>query len=178
MKQFLIDLGSRRRYWIALALFGIALEAAALYYQYVRNEWPCVLCIQVRIWVLSFVLIALLAIFFTRSRIAMRLFHGLATLVMLALVERSWQVLAIERGWTIGECDMDLGMPAWFALDKWLPSVFEVQTSCGYTPLVFLQITLAEVLLVFSVILVIISAALLVASWFDNPQLKPSNSNT
>ena len=168
VKKFLVELSGQRRYWIALALTGIALEAAALYLQYVRGEWPCLLCIQVRMLVMAFVLIALLAVFFTRSRWAMRIFHGLSTLVMLVLLERSWQVLAVERGWVFGECDMDLGMPAWFALDKWLPSVFEVQTACGYTPLIAFQFTLAEVLLVFSTILVIISAALFVASWFDN----------
>ncbi|HKJ50120.1 MAG TPA: disulfide bond formation protein B [Gammaproteobacteria bacterium] len=168
MKRFIIELSGQRRYWIALMLTGIALEAAALYYQYARNELPCLLCIQVRMLVMAFVLLALLAFFFTRSRWAMRIFHGLSSLFMLALLERSWQVLAVERGWTFGECEMDLGMPAWFALDKWIPSVFEVQTACGYTPLIVFQITLAEALLVFSAILVIISAALFVASWCNN----------
>jgi disulfide bond formation protein DsbB len=167
MKKFLIELSGQRRYWIALALTGIALEAAALYYQYARDELPCLLCIQVRMLVMAFVLLALLAIFFAASRQAARIFHGLSALLMLALLERSWQVLAVERGWTFGECEMDLGMPAWFALDKWSPSVFEVKTACGYTPLIVFQITLAEALLVFSAILVIISAALFVASWFN-----------
>ena len=56
-------------------------------------------------------------------------------------------------------------MPAWFALDKWLPSIFEVQTACGYTPLILLQISMAEALLVISVGLMIMSAALFVTSW-------------
>jgi disulfide bond formation protein DsbB len=86
---------------------------------------------------------------------------------MVGLVERSWQVLAVERGWVFGNCEMDLGMPTWFALDKWIPSLFEVQTSCGYTPLILFDISMAEVLLVFSVLLLIISAALFIASWHD-----------
>jgi disulfide bond formation protein DsbB len=165
MKRFLVDLGSSRLYWAALALFGIALEAAGLYYQYALDEWPCVLCIHVRIWIMAFVLLALLALFFTRSRVAMRGFHGLSLLVMLGLTERSWRVLAVERGWIFGDCDLDLGMPAWFALDKWLPSVFEVQTSCGYTPYVIFKISLAEILMAVSVMLVLASAALFAASW-------------
>jgi len=177
MKAFLIDFAASRRYWLGLTLTGIVLEAGALYFQYVRGELPCVLCIHVRICVLSFVLISIMAVFFTRSLPAMRLFHGLTTLVMLALVERSWQVLAVERGWTFGSCNMDLGTPEWFAIDKWLPSVFEVQTSCGYSPLLAFGITMAEVLLVFSVILAIISAALLVASWLVVKQSNPANSN-
>jgi disulfide bond formation protein DsbB len=167
MKDFLIDLGRQRRYWALLILAGLALEGGALYYQYALDEWPCVLCIHVRILVIGFVLLGLLAIFFTESVAAMRLFHGLNTLLMALLVERSWQVLAVERGWVFGDCAMDLGMPPWFALDKWLPSVFEVQTACGYSPLILFEITMAEALLVISILLLIISAALFVTSWQD-----------
>jgi len=167
MVEFLVNLSRQRRYWALLVLLGIALEGAALYYQYALDEWPCVLCIHVRIWVVSFILLGLLALFFTGSAMAMRIFHGISVIIMIGLLERSWRVLAVERGWIFGDCEMDLGMPAWFALDRWFPWIFEVQTSCGYTPLILYDISVAEVLLVFSVFLSIISAALFVASWFD-----------
>jgi protein dithiol:quinone oxidoreductase len=167
MHDFLIDLSRQRRYWLLLLLVGIALEGAALYYQYVLDEWPCVLCIHVRMLVMAFILLAALALGCTRSLPMMRLLHGVNSLVMLWLVERSWQVLAVERGWVFGDCDMELGMPAWFALDKWLPSVFEVQTSCGYSPLILFNISMAEALLVISILLLIMSATLFVTSWLD-----------
>ena len=167
MKQFLIDLSGQRRYWAALVLIGIALEAAALYYQYALDEWPCVLCIHVRIWVFAFILLGMVAIFGTRSKLATCSAHGLNTVIMAGLLERSWRVLAVERGWIFGDCEMDLGMPAWFALDKWIPSLFEVQTSCGYTPLLFFGVTMAEVLLVVSAALLLTSSALFFASWHD-----------
>jgi disulfide bond formation protein DsbB len=166
MNQYLIELSQQRRYWLTLVLFGIALESGALYFQYVLDEWPCVLCIHVRIWVVAFILLGIFALFFTTSTWMMRLFHGLSLVIMIGLLERSWRVLAVERGWIFGDCDMDLGMPAWFALDQWIPSIFEVQTSCGYSPLIIFNITMAEVLLVFSIGLLIISAALFIASWF------------
>ncbi|MCP4769234.1 MAG: disulfide bond formation protein B [Gammaproteobacteria bacterium] len=167
MQQFLVDLGKQHRYWVILILVGIALEAGALFYQYVLGEWPCVLCIQVRMLVMAFVLLAVVAIFCTGSVAAMRLFHGLNSLLMAWLVERSWQVLAVERGWVFGDCGMSLGMPEWFALDKWLPAVFEVQSACGYTPIILFDISMAESLLVISIALLIISAALFVSSWLD-----------
>ena len=165
MKQFLIALSGQRRYWAALALFGILLEAGALYYQYVLDEWPCVLCIHVRIWIMAFILLALLAMFLTSSRNAMRFCHGASILIMAGLLERSWQVLAVERGWVFGDCALDLGMPDWFALDKWAPWMFEVQTSCGYTPLILFNITMAEVLLVFSILLLLLSATMFSVCW-------------
>lgn len=169
MGQLLASLSQSRLYWAALALFGIALEGGALYYQYVLDEWPCVVCIQIRIWVMAFVLLAILALFFTRSVAAMRLLHGISIAIMIGLLERSWQVLAIERGWIFGDCEMDLGMPAWFALDKWIPWLFEVQTSCGYTPLVLFEISMAEVLLVISGFLLLSSVTFFIASWFHRP---------
>ena len=165
MRQFLIELGRQRRYWVFLILFGLALEGGALYYQYALDEWPCVLCIHVRILVLAFILLAALALPFTGSTAGMRLLHGINCLIMAALVERSWQVLAVERGWVFGACAMELGAPSWFAIDKWLPQVFEVQTACGYSPLILFNITMAEVLLVISILLLIVSSVLFVSSW-------------
>ena len=63
-------------------------------------------------------------------------------------------------------------MPAWFALDQWLPWIFEVQTSCGYTPLVLFEITLAEALLVIVVGLALLSGALFVASFMSSKYTK------
>ena len=54
-----------------------------------------------------------------------------------------------------------------FALDQWIPSLFEVQTSCGYTPLIIFNITMAEVLLVLAALLLITAAAVFIASWLD-----------
>jgi disulfide bond formation protein DsbB len=170
MKEFLVNLSTQRRYWAALILIGAALEGGALYYQYVLDEWPCVLCIHVRIWVVAFMLLAMVAIFCTNSIVATRIAHFLNVGIMVGLLERSWQVLAIERGWIFGDCDMDLGMPAWFALDKWFPYLFEVQTSCGYSPLIIFDITMAESLVVISALMLIISAAVFVASWFNLSQ--------
>ena len=167
MKEFLLHLSTQRRYWAALILIGAALEGGALYYQYVLDEWPCVLCIHVRIWVVAFMLLAMVAIFCTNSIVAMRIAHFLNVGIIIGLLERSWRVLAVERGWIFGDCDMDLGMPAWFALDKWFPSLFEVQTSCGYTPLILFDITMAESLLVISALMLIMSAAVFIASWLD-----------
>jgi disulfide bond formation protein DsbB len=167
MKEFLLNLSTQRRYWAALILIGAALEGGALYYQYALDEWPCVLCIHVRIWVVAFMLLAMVAIFCTNSIVTRRIAHFLNVGIMVGLLERSWRVLAVERGWIFGDCDMDLGMPAWFALDKWLPSLFEVQTSCGYTPLIIFDITMAESLVVISALMLITSAAVFSASWFD-----------
>ncbi len=154
----------RKLYWILLIIFGLSLETTALYYQYLLDEWPCVLCIHIRIWILAFIVLAVLALLVESNRRLTPVFHLINTAIMVGFVERSWQTLAVERGWVFGDCDMDSGLPPWFALDQWFPSIFEVQTACGYTPLVVFNITMAELLLVFSSSLLGVSLVLLTVS--------------
>jgi disulfide bond formation protein DsbB len=164
MLEFIRQFSHRRLYWVLLIILGLSLEGSALYYQYVLDESPCVLCIHVRIWVLAFVVLAILASLVGRNRWITRGLHLINTFIMVGLVERSWQTLAVERGWVFGECDMESGLPTWFALDKWFPAVFEVQSACGYSPLIIFNITMAESLMLISSLLLAVSLLLLVAS--------------
>ena len=167
MYRFLIDFSQQRLYWVLLLLLGIALEGGALYYQYVLGEPPCVLCIHVRMAVFAFMLVALFAIFCNGSIALVRLLHGINVVAMLWLLERSYQVLAVERGWVFGDCEIALGTPDWFALDKWIPAIFEVKTSCGYTPYLLFEITMAEGLLVISSLTLLASLVLFITSWLE-----------
>lgn len=163
--NYFTNLSRQKRYWLALIGLGLALEAVALYYQYALDEWPCVLCIHIRIWILGFIVLALLALVLHRWTWTTRLAHGLSIIFMAGFVERSWRVLAIERGWVFGDCDMDAGLPAWFALDQWFPAMFEVQTACGYTPLILMNISMAEILMLLSTGLLLLAVILFVVSW-------------
>jgi disulfide bond formation protein DsbB len=42
----LAKIGKSSLYWLALVLIGLSFEAVALFYQYVLEEMPCVLCIR------------------------------------------------------------------------------------------------------------------------------------
>jgi disulfide bond formation protein DsbB len=164
MLELLRQFSHRRLYWILLIILGLTLEATSLYYQYLLDEWPCVLCIHIRIWITAFIVLAVVALLAGGNRWLTTGFHLLNTAIMVGFVERSWQTLAVERGWVFGDCDMESGLPSWFALDKWFPAIFEVQTACGYTPLIIFNITMAEVLMVVSSLLLGISLVLLAAS--------------
>lgn len=151
-------------YWILLITIGIASEGIALFYQYVLDFRPCVLCIHTRIGVLGFVIIAGLALLVRRSGKLLVVAHVLTTLIMIGLVERSYQLLGTERGWVFGSCDFDLGLPEWLALQEWLPAVFKVWEACGYTPELFFGITMAEALLFMFASLALVSIVLTVAA--------------
>lgn len=155
----LAAIGQSNWYWAGLLLLGILQEAIALYYQYFLHKLPCVLCIHVRIWVMGMVLVAIMALLI-RKRALRNIPQVLTALIMIGLLDRSWQLLGVERGFILGSCSMDPGLPSWFALDKWIPFMFEVQDMCGYTPQLLFGITMAEALLVLSATLFLINSIL------------------
>jgi disulfide bond formation protein DsbB len=162
------DFSESNLYWLFLILVGLSMEAAALYYQYVLDEPPCVLCIHIRIWILGFVAVAILALQLKRLEPLVPALHILNSFMMVGFVERSWQTLAVERGWIFGNCNMDAGLPNWFQLDQWFPALFEVKAACGYTPFIIFNISMAEALMVASSLLLCLSLLCLVASFWPS----------
>ena len=155
-------------YW-ALALFtAITLLSVALFYQHVLGEQPCLLCIQVRLWVTLFILVSFAGLLLRHNRMINSVAHVLIVIIAVALVERSYQLLGTERGFIFGDCGFDLGMPAWFVIDSWLPSVYYVETACGYTPEIIFGITMAESLMFISVCLLLVSVAVSVSSFLKH----------
>ena len=164
MLDKLAVIGRSPWYWLAVIVLGISMEVIALIYQYLLDYLPCVLCIHVRIWVLGFILVAVFALIIRHHRVLNSVAHVLNTVMMIGFLERSWMSFAVERGLVFGSCDMESGLPSWFALDVWFPKLFKVWEACGYTPVLLFGITMAEALLLLSAAMVFISAGLAVVS--------------
>ena len=158
-------LGGHYGYWLAMAVGALALEGIALYYQYALDQYPCVVCIHVRIWVAAFAVVGVLGLALKRSRGGLLVANVLSLVVAIGFAERSWRTLALERRW-IEElaCTMDAGLPTWFALDHWFPTVFGVQASCGLTPIIAFDITMAESLMAISVVALVVTALVTAAT--------------
>lgn len=164
MLQTLYKISANKWYWLVFLFLGIAFEATALFYQYALDYAPCVLCIHVRIWILGLILVALLALSLYRYRLGQIVAQLLMLIITAGLMERAYQLLGVERGFIMGNCTMESGLPAWFALDQWIPLVFQVWEPCGYTPELLFGITMAEALLVIFTLLFLLSGALLLAA--------------
>ncbi len=164
MLEKLQNIAHGRGYWLTLAVLGFVFIAVALYYQYVLEQLPCVLCIQVRLWIICMILVAVFALAVKRTW-ARRASHALIVLIAAGLAERSYLLLGTERGFVFRDCGFDLGLPSWLALDAWIPFLFRIEASCGYTPELFAGITMAQALMAFSSLLLIVSIALTIASF-------------
>jgi len=163
MLNQLSTLGRSAWYWLAMILIGLSAEGIALYYQYELGYGPCVLCVHIRLWLAGFILACVLGLLGCGWTFTRKLAQLLSFVTMLGMLERSWKTLGIERGWIEGSCSMESGLPAWFVPEQWWPAVFEIWEPCGYTPEMPFGFTMAEVLLVFSAVLSVLTGLILIS---------------
>ena len=148
-----------RWYWIVLAIAGSALLAVALYYQYVLGDEPCQVCIHARLWVVAFILIALVMLVTSQHRV-LRVVANIGVVVAcVGLTERARYLYRLENGIGDGSCQFQLGMPDWFAVDQWVPWLFEVRNLCSFTPTMLFGLSMAESLMGIGALLCFVAAA-------------------
>ena len=142
-----------------LAIAGSALLAVALYYQYVLGDEPCQVCIHARLWVVAFTLIALVMLVTSQHRV-LRVVANIGVVVSCAgLTERARYLYQLENGIGDGSCQFQLGMPNWFAVDQWVPWLFEVRNLCSFTPTMLFGLSMAESLMGIGALLCFVAAA-------------------
>ena len=136
-----------RWYWLGLTLFGIALLGVALYYQYALGDEPCQVCIHARLWVVASTLIAFIMLI-TPQIPLLRALGNLGMLIAgVGLFERARYLYRLENGIGDGSCQFQLGMPDWFAVDRWIPWLFEVRNLCSFSPEMLFGLSMAETLM-------------------------------
>ncbi len=151
------QLPENKWFWLVFIGLGLGLDGMALFYQYVLDYMPCVLCIHTRIWVVGMILVSLLALAVYQSKWLLRVMQFLLLVISVGLLDRAYQLLGVERGFIFGNCSMASGLPSWFALDEWVPALFQVWEPCGYTPELLFGVTMAEALIVLSATLVMLT---------------------
>jgi disulfide bond formation protein DsbB len=144
-------------YWLMYILGGFAALLVALYHQHYLEEPPCVVCIQIRLWFTLLIILSITGLYLRNNKIIRSLFNLTIVLIAVAMIERSYLLLGTERGFIFADCGFDLGLPAWFAIGEWVPWLFRIEASCGYTPEVIFGITMAEALMVSSVLFFVLS---------------------
>lgn len=157
-----------RSQWLFMLLLCLSLEGIALYYQYSLNYLPCVLCIHVRMLLAAIIVLSALALLMRQIPAVSYLLFGLTFGLWIWMTERSYMLLGTERGWIIGACSMESGLPSWLALEKWFPTLFHIHEPCGYTPFLVGRISMAEVLIVLSAAICLIMLVAFICGFFSD----------
>lgn len=148
MFNTLVKIASHPAYWLSIIVVALASIGVALYYQYGHGEDPCVLCIHIRLWTLAFVGVGILGLLMNGLAYGRLIAHSLNVVVAIGFFERSYMSFGVEKGFIESSCAISLGLPDWFAVDRWFPAMFEALGMCGKSPEMLFGITMAEMLMV------------------------------
>jgi len=129
--------------WALLALTGIGLEAAALWYQFGMELQPCVYCIYIRVAVIGIILAGLVGMVGALRWLG---FAGWGFSAGYGLV-LSWELFKIQNpdpDDMMGGCSYLPNFPDWLPLHQWLPSMFMPTGSCIDAPWHWLGLSMAQ----------------------------------
>ncbi len=132
--------------WLAAFIFSTSALLGALYYQYYLEWEPCVLCIQIRVIMAGIIVLSALMLLLHRYPIARFAGYTLQSVLAVLLFLKSRAIYRIEKGIDQAECMFNAGLPEWFNLEAWWPSLFEVRSACGDSPLLFLNLSMVDAL--------------------------------
>lgn len=129
----LSNLTTNPKPWLLLALSALTLELCALFFQYVLDLAPCIMCVYQRAAICSIILAGLIG--FTGS-------HFLVTRLIAYILWATgaiWGLLiALEHvemqsnsGSLFFSCDLFPNFPTWAPLHEWIPFLFEATGDCG-----------------------------------------------
>ena len=172
MYRFFSELPRQRLPWVLLALTGFGLELCALFFQYVMELSPCVLCVYERLAMMGIMCAGLLGAIAPRNLLIRT--SGFALWFISAGYSLS---LAIEHvniqlnPSPFSTCDFFPNFPSWAPLHEWAPWLFNPTGFCDDISWQFLTYTMPQWLIVISVMYLI--AAVIVLGCHITSLVKP-----
>ncbi len=131
--------------WIVLFISALGLELSALFFQYVMELEPCVMCIYIRVAVLGLMIAGLVGIIgcqYRWIRFIGILIWGVSSVWGVKLAQ---ELEVIQSGSSLfATCSFLPDFPTWMPLHQWLPSVFMPTGMCTDIPWQALGLTMAQ----------------------------------
>lgn len=148
--------------WLVLLASALGLETAALFFQYVMQLEPCVLCVYERLAVAGIGLAGLLGLTAPGLRLirsSTYLLWGASAIWGLSL---AMEHVGIQFGTSNLNCEFFANFPAWFKLDEWFPAIFAPTGYCDDIQWEFLGFTMPQwMVVVYSGYLLLLVVALI-----------------
>lgn len=148
--KILSDLTTNTKAWQLLALSTLGLEFSALYFQYVLDLAPCIMCIyqRVAIWGIFFsAVIGSLGHQYIIARIMAYGLWGTSAIWGLIIAIEHVEIQSSTMSF-LYSCDIVPNFPNWAPLHQWLPFLFEATGSCGDIDWQFIGYTMPQMMIV------------------------------
>ena len=144
--NYLSNITTSQRPWLLLATSALGLELSALFFQYVLDLAPCIMCVYQRL--------AILAIFFagaigtvgynkTIARSLAYTLWGTGAIWGLIIALEHVEIQA-SSGSLFFSCEFIPNFPTWAPLHEWIPFLFEASGNCGEISWQFLDYSMPQ----------------------------------
>lgn len=131
--KFLSDLTTNSKPWLLLAVSALGLELCALFFQYVMDLAPCIMCVYQRLAIASIILGGLVGFAGHQYLITRFIAYGFwATGAIWGLIIALEHVeMQANSGSLFFSCEFIPNFPSWAPLHQWIPAIFEATGDCG-----------------------------------------------
>lgn len=146
----LSTLATNKSAWLLLALSALALELAALYFQYVLGLAPCIMCIYQRVAIWAIFVAGLIGYFSAThliGRMISFILWAIGSIWGLLIANEHVNIQNDPFGFLNG-CESVPNFPSWAPLHEWIPPLFEASGSCGDIDWQFLNYSMPQWMIV------------------------------
>ncbi len=149
-----------RNAWLLLAVSALGLELSALYFQYVMQLEPCVLCVYERNAVALIFLAGVIG-FINPNILVLRISGyllwagGIVWGIYLSVKHSAIQMGLIKDS---ASCDFVANYPSWMQLDKWIPWLFNPTGYCEDIQWQFLGLSMPQSMVLINAIYLMVFA--------------------
>lgn len=136
--------------WKLLFISALGLELAALYFQYVLDLQPCIMCIYQRTAVFGILFSSLVGIFLSQMfifRLIALAGWGISA-IWGALIAYEHVDIQTASNPFFATCEIVPNFPSWAPLHEWIPQVFAATGDCGDIDWRFLDLSMPQWMLV------------------------------
>lgn len=152
-----------RKSWLLLALVCLGLEVSAIYFQYGMNLSPCVMCIYERVAILGILITGILGAMAPKCR-----YWRVICLILWLAISIKGLMLGLEhvdyqKNPFLLQCGLSAKFPAFLPLDQIFPAFFRPYGLCSDVVWSFLNLSMAEWIVVIFCINVVLSGVFLIS---------------
>jgi len=131
--NYLSKITTSQKPWLLLAISALGLELSALFFQYVLDLAPCIMCVYQRLAILAIITAGAIGTLghqniFARAIAYVMWGTGAIWGLIIALEHVEMQE---NSGSLFFSCEFIPNFPTWAPLHEWIPFLFEATGDCG-----------------------------------------------
>jgi disulfide bond formation protein DsbB len=144
--NYLSNITTSQRPWLLLAASALSLELSALFFQYVLDLQPCIMCVYQRLAILAIFSAGTIGTIGHNNIFARILAYALwATGAIWGLIIALEHVeMQDNSGSLFFSCEFIPNFPTWAPLHEWIPFLFEATGDCGEISWQFLDYSMPQ----------------------------------